>query len=339
MMIPSRTKQPLVVIPHCLVYITVRGGGGDDSSSSTDNDNVNDVAKDCRRAERTEPQESQDATAAADATADGGDSPSKKDMEIHDSHDDDDDAEAPVNAETAPSVGVKQHHNKKSNAVGDPDGEDSSDDEDNDDYLSDWDESLIDEDSSYHQNDLDSVLERVQVEVEYTLEEDEEDETSASPATSANAGGVGVRLGQRFKKNRNAGSSRVDPQSSSKMERHLQAAWEPYVFLPPPADWTYLHEHSRTIDSDGKTRLDRRTLYAGLLLEWTGTATKTSYRKFLDQDLSQSLQAALSLATQPAWRKSLQRPNAIRLYDNTEVTMKGCTLAMQETIAMALVSA
>ena len=94
------------------------------------------------------------------------------------------------------------------------------------------------------------------------------------------------------------------------------------------------------MDGDGKSRLDRRTLYAGLLLEWSSASN--TYRRFLQKETSQALQAALSLATQPAWRKSFPRPSGIRLYneddDDDKAVRTGCTLAMQETIAVALVS-
>jgi hypothetical protein len=274
--------------------------------------------------------------------------------ELHESVSDEDIAATAIVSDdegAAPIVGVKSHkhrkNHKKSNAVGDPGGEGSSDggDDDDDAYLSDWDDltAVVHGENDYQ--DMDSVLERVQVEVEYTVEEDDDDDSysnsnsnsnhRSSAKASTSTGGVGVRLGQRFKKggkNKKAGQA-----TESNMQRHLLTAWQPHVYLPPP-DWSYLREHSRTMDVDGKTRLDRRTLYAGLLIEWGATASSgsSSYRKFVDKDVSQALQAALSLATQPAWRKSLQRPSAVRLYDN-EKADRGCTLAMQETIAMAMV--
>ena len=127
------------------------------------------------------------------------------------------------------------------------------------------------------------------------------------------------------------------------------------------------------MDGASKLRLDRRTLYAGLLMEWATTnqlskkkknshqqdntrnnnaAAVTSFRKFLTTSTSQSLQAALALATQPKWRRSISRPNGLRLYNVVENNNNNdkssgnngnsnngrpCTLAMQETIAMALV--
>jgi hypothetical protein len=261
--------------------------------------------------------------------------------------------------------GVKPHI--KSNAVGDPDGEgDSSDDENEEDFLmTDWDESLESNMETTPTPPLDDssvVLERVQVEVEYTVEDenDEAEELEPEPAPITpkqqrnSAGGVGVRLGQRFGRHKKGGQHNETKSlkvQASKMERHLLEAWQPYIFVPPPVEFeTYLKERARSIDSDGRNRLDRRTLYGGLILEWstvpttalpsvTVAATPRSSRKFLPVDVSQSLQASLSLATQPVWRKSLQRPSAICLYDasTAEASLRGCTLAMQESVALALV--
>ena len=267
-----------------------------------------------------------------------------------------------VPEEEAPVVSVKSHHhsnngnsNKKSNAMGDPDGEGSSDDEDEDDEgLSDWDmldggDFVVDEGEP---SDV-GVMEHMHVAVEYVSEEqqqqqkDVEDcEETEEGGRSRTRGGVGIRLGQRFKNHRLHGNNKVSAQTATEtMERHLLAAWQPYVFMPPsPEGDAYLREHARSIDGDGKTRLDRRTLYAGLLLEWNtiggghhSTRSSKTYRKFLGKDTSQALQAALSLATQPSWRKSFPRPSGIRLYNNEEDAVQGCTLAMQESIAMALV--
>ena len=79
--------------------------------------------------------------------------------------------------------------------------------------------------------------------------------------------------------------------------------------------------------------------YAGLLLEWGAVDNQQSRstRKFLPMLSSQALQAALSLATQPQWRKSTPRTSGIRLYNDDE-NAKGTTLGMQETISCALVS-
>jgi len=304
---------------------------------------------------------------------DKGDDPNHgEDDPTSDERNEDEDAAAPV-------VGVKSHNSnnhKKSNAVGDPDGEGSSDDDDDDDDdedLSDWDmledvmsRMAADDDDEQHDLDAAGVMEHMHVAVEYVdgneEEEDDDDDDEETEKRSRTSGGVGIRLGQRFKNHRQSSSSNKNGKHSSAVpapaepkERHLIAAWQPHVYLPPPSDLTYLKEHARTMDGDGKTRLDRRTLYAGLLLEWSSPSAAasaassssgssssthpTSYRKFLEKDTSQALQAALSLATQPAWRKAFPRPSGIRLYNNEDehAAVQGCTLAMQESIAKALV--
>jgi hypothetical protein len=277
---------------------------------------------------------------------------------------------APSAEETAAAtVGVKSHNSdsKKSNAVGDPDGEGS---DDSDDDTDEWGEDMADMDIFEHgeMEDLDLIGSDAQVQVELELleeedavddansEEEESEEGSSSTAADATrGGGVGVRLAGRLNRRKhrnskdlrsnNSGSSSTPATKTTVLPEELLAAWQSHVYLPPTAAaLQYLTEHARAIDGASKTRLDRRTMYASLLLEWRNSNGSPSARKFLEQPTSQALQAALSLATQPAWRKSFPRPSGIRLYDlvnhaNGGSEHRGCaTLAMQETIAMALVS-
>jgi hypothetical protein len=277
---------------------------------------------------------------------------------------------APTAEETAAAtVGVKSHDsnnsNKKSNAVGDPDGEGS---DDSDDDTDDWGEDMADMDifEQGEMEDMDLIGDNAQVQVEVELleeedtvdeansEEEPEEGSSSTAADAARGGGVGVRLGRlNRRKHRNSkdlksntGSSSTPATKTTVPPEELLAAWQPHVYLPPTASaLQYLTDHARSIDGASKTRLDRRTMYASLLLEWRNSNGSPSARKFLEQPVSQALQAALSLATQPAWRKSFPRPSGIRLYDHDN-HMGGAgsehrgsaTLAMQETIAMALVS-
>lgn len=223
---------------------------------------------------------------------------------------------------------------KKSNAVGDPDGEGSSDDED--DSISDWEDFIEPTDDDDDDDDEgNSVLDQaVQVEVEEYVEDTEDDEEEDLPSKSSRrGGGVGIRLGQRFRNNRNK-RKRGSGSSDSSIEEHLISAWQPHVYYPP-SDHTYLERNARHIEADGKSRLDRRTLYGGLLLELTSSSP--SSRRFLSSHKAQTLQAALAMATQPSWRQHSPRTNAIRLYEPDHV-YHGCTLAMQETITMAMVS-
>jgi hypothetical protein len=203
-------------------------------------------------------------------------------------------------------VGVKS---KKSNAVGDPD--DDSDDDDGDD-LTDW-EDVGEE-----------IPQPLQVEVEL-LEQEVDDHEPAS----STRGGIGIRLGSR-KKNK-----RVKPATSALPL--IANCWMPHIYLPPtPSSLAHLHENARQIDAAGKARLDRRTLYSGLLLEFTSAAT--SRRKYFSKETTQQLQAAVSLANQPQWRSAFPQASGIMLYD-PEDEKSGATLSMQETVAMALVRA
>lgn len=203
-------------------------------------------------------------------------------------------------------VGVKS---KKSNAVGDPD--DDSDDDDDDD-LTDWDD--MDEEPPHS----------LQVEVEVVEQELEQ----PSQSSTRGSGGVGVRLGRRRNKKRRKTNTSTIPLVAN--------AWLPHLYLPPaPSTVADLHNNHRQLDADAKARLDRRTLYSGLLLEFTSSATST--RRYFSKHTAQQLQAALSLATQPEWRSAFPQTSGIMLYD-PEDEKSGPTLSMQETIAMSLVS-
>ena len=104
-------------------------------------------------------------------------------------------------------------------------------------------------------------------------------------------------------------------------------AWLPHIWWPPPS-LEYLVDHATSMDASSRARLDRRTLYAGLLLEFSAAApvsTTTSSssnqtrsashalgigggstsRTYLSPPTSQALRSALSLATQPQWRQVL----------------------------------
>lgn len=240
------------------------------------------------------------------------------------------------------TVGVKSH--KKSGSVGDADSDDDDDeDDDSDSDESDWED---------FEEDLDNMISGsapTQLEVEVEFVEDEEHDTKLSNDDHDNAfpkavnagGGVGVILGQprtprRSNSRGRTGVTTTTVSHSPVKEQEMLQAWLPHVYFPPSKGaLDYLSENARMIDGASKSRLDRRTLYACLLLEWIHA--NATYRKFLEKATSQALQAALSLATQPQWRKcSSQRLCGIRLYDN-DATERGCTLAMQETIVMALV--
>eukprot|EP00339_Tiarina_fusa_P025795 CAMPEP_0117005030 /NCGR_PEP_ID=MMETSP0472-20121206/5801_1 /TAXON_ID=693140 ORGANISM="Tiarina fusus, Strain LIS" /NCGR_SAMPLE_ID=MMETSP0472 /ASSEMBLY_ACC=CAM_ASM_000603 /LENGTH=1368 /DNA_ID=CAMNT_0004706173 /DNA_START=177 /DNA_END=4283 /DNA_ORIENTATION=- len=237
-------------------------------------------------------------------------------------------------------VGVKSHsHNKKSNAVGDPDGDDSDDSDDSlSEYSDEWEE--LEEFDDFSMEDMVSDP-QVQVEVEVMeQEEDGHHHTSETTLAKSNSGGgVGVRLGRMNNRRKNMKDPwRTKTTRMSNDQKQLLEAWMPHLYYPPtPSGIAYLTDNARLLEASSKSRLDRRTLYAGLLLEWGSANSKQSKsaRKFLPAASSQALQAALSLATQPQWRQSAPRTSGIRLYSDEE-NAKTLTLGMQETIAMAL---
>ncbi len=247
-------------------------------------------------------------------------------------------------AEDPAVVGVKSHHHKKSNAVGDPDGDDDDDDTDESisEFSDEWEE--MEEFGEFVEDLL--VEPQLQVEVELVEEsgaDEGDEETPIDVGKPSGGGGVGVRLGRinsRRGSRRNSWRSSPSASKLSSDQKRLLEGWTPHVYFPPTRSaLSYLTEHARMLDASSKNRLDRRTLYAGLLMEWGSIETKssTSSRKFLPSSVAQTLHAALSMATQPHWRHSSPRTSGIRLYQDEDTSVKTPTLSMQETVAMALV--
>jgi len=229
-------------------------------------------------------------------------------------------------------VGVKSHTHKKSNAVGDPDGDD---DDDSDASLSEYSEEWEELDA------FDGFIEDVTLEPQVQVEVEVVEEDATKAAVTTGGGGVGVRLGRMNQRRRNKREAwRSTATKLSQHQKRLLEAWLPHVYFPPTEKaLSYLSDNARLLDASSKNRLDRRTLYAGLMLEWGSLDGKLSSntRKFLQPATSQALQAALSMATQPKWRQSAPRTSGIRLYEDDD-DPRASTLAMQETITMALVS-
>jgi hypothetical protein len=287
---------------------------------------------------------------AAMKEKDGKDRSDDKDVPSTSSSSGDD--TAPTSEDTAPEtpeednddpaiVGVKSHshNNKKSNAVGDPDGDD--DDDSDDDSLSEYSEEWQ-ELEEFDEFVEDLIVGEPQVHVEVELVEGEETTPMTTSSSTTGGGGVGVRLGRMNTRRRNRKDTwRSTPDRLSNDQKRLIEAWTPHLYFPPTTSaLSYLSENARLLDAASKMRLDRRTLYAGLLLEWgvkTEKKLTSRTRKFLPAPASQALQAALSMATQPHWRQSAPRTSGIRLYQDEE-NARTSTLAMQETIVMALVS-
>eukprot|EP00956_Cyclotella_meneghiniana_P032938 scaffold92217_cov68-Cyclotella_meneghiniana.AAC.9 len=93
-------------------------------------------------------------------------------------------------------------------------------------------------------------------------------------------------------------------------DRILITAFRPMVFLPPPLPRLPSPEGSsslKSIDIASRRRLDRRTLYHGLLAELGGShseeKSQSIRRRYLEGEVSRELRGALSLACQPKWRE------------------------------------
>ncbi|CAJ1940080.1 unnamed protein product [Cylindrotheca closterium] len=257
-------------------------------------------------------------------------------------------------------VGLKSpSSHRKSNAVGDPDGDDDDDDDDSEtdfsDFSEEWEESVELNGRDYDHDDM--MKPQVQFEVvseeegqdetiDLELEDDDDDEDEIDLDNGSQGGGVRVRLGRIHNRRKNRKDKQLkeeeSPEALPKPDKDhglVLEAWMPHVYFPPTtAALSYLSENARLLDASSKNRLDRRTMYAALLLEWGSTTSKVSSRtrRYLSASSSQLLQAALSMATQPQWRQSAPRTSGIRLYQDEETTAKMSTLGMQETMAMAL---
>ena len=281
----------------------------------------------------------------------------------------------------ASSQQVKQP-GKKFNAVGDPDGNDSSSDSESDD---DGEEMLVennDKDSFEVMMELASRREGMKQKIEMMEEElsrrkrnmeeeeyddmelnlddvdaamtdeeeldlDEDQSTSYHLSGSDNIKQDDVlrrqrkyKRGSAFKKDVAASATKTSSSSSDAttsvkttidsdtMDSLLISAFQSMVFLPPPMPRLPSPEGStslRNIDVSARRRLDRRTLYHGLLAELGGSnhhqdrgkgSSSTSSkkdnavdsmirRKYLDAETTRVLKGALSLACQPRWREKL----------------------------------
>mmetsp|Transcript_17986 Transcript_17986/g.25416 ORF Transcript_17986/g.25416 Transcript_17986/m.25416 type:complete len:1857 (+) Transcript_17986:440-6010(+) len=107
-----------------------------------------------------------------------------------------------------------------------------------------------------------------------------------------------------------------------RFDAELVKAFLPLLYLPPPKTALQnMSEEAFNIDLAGRRRLDRRTLYQSLMLELTqqqnaSLSTKNNKndknksslstslkRRYLDPSTGRALRGALSLASQPRWRK------------------------------------
>jgi SpoVK/Ycf46/Vps4 family AAA+-type ATPase len=221
---------------------------------------------------------------------------------------------------------------KKENAVGDPSDSDGGDDSD--------DSEDIDLASSTPSIQTSSVL----VSAEELCSDDEDREAD-----------MNVEYFEHKVEDDVTNSDHPDATSEetliSPLDKALIDAFHPLLYPPPPESIIEKFDKQQ-IDVASRRRLDRRVLYESLLLELANTPI--AKRKYLDQHTVRTIKGALSLACQPDWRRHMDGDwyqRGIRLYETMEEQESSsphfededdegkepieCTLAMQETVAMA----
>lgn len=140
------------------------------------------------------------------------------------------------------------------------------------------------------------------------------------------------------------------------LDMALVDAFAPLIYFQSPSNLV-TQASSAEIDIASRQRLDRRVLYDSLRAELLNMPI--AKRRYLDEDAVRTIKGAISLACQPKWRKHMDKDwycRGIRLYETPEERDEHgnqnqyvdeddeevpedepveCTLAMQETVAMA----
>jgi hypothetical protein len=273
-----------------------------------------------------------------------------------------DQANPPIQVETTvssqPQAEEVKVAKKKSNAVGDPDGN-SSDDEDSDE------EDLLEELAEIErQNQLDrqdkqlegdeefdkliSLAERregmkrrieemeaemerrrgeleldendLEITVELVDDEEQSIDSSYHLAKEKITQDSVMKRQRKYKrgfmsKKSNETQAKVKTTIDSEtLDNILVDAFRPMIFLPPPAPRLPSSTGSvslKSVDIASRRRLDRRTLYHGLLAELGGShpahdkKSQSIRRRYLEGETARELRGALSLACQPKWRERI----------------------------------
>lgn len=247
----------------------------------------------------------QDSEVDADASSDDDDGQGCAIIKEIDYDDNDDGEEDSKNNRVAKK--------KKENAVGDPDGNSSDDDDDTDSDL---------DDLLFSTDDEDTGDKSFQPPLRQQQKVQDNDDSLHLMMTDAIINDVDddVTEDELLQDESSRNNSESDlPTFDEALAQELLS----YVFLPPnTAQLEFFRDSAKEIDMDSRRRLDRRTLYRGLLLEFLpqqkqSTTTKNNEsdaseksslivnRKYIDDSTSSSLIAAMSLATQPRWRKHI----------------------------------
>jgi len=224
---------------------------------------------------------------------------------------------------------------KKCNAVGHP-----NDDDDDDDNTSSSDDETENEDDGRNDDEYEVKMEVYEAPPRGGASTRKHHPTETTTTTTGNPTVVPLSLSdagddddnndQSTSTTTTTADATTDETSVITLDDALTHAFQSMVYLPPPPQAISAMEDNRAkTDVSSRRRLDRRTLYQGLLLELsagsTGSSTSTSSkrkagdgsggtkgggrasvgrnRRYLDGELRRSLRSALSLASQPRWRR------------------------------------
>jgi len=176
--------------------------------------------------------------------------------------------------------------------------------------------------------------------------------STSSSSTRASSSGGGDTTTTSSSASSSTVKTTIDPET---MDNLLISAFQSMVFLPPPMPRLPSPGGStslRNIDVSSRRRLDRRTLYHGLLAELGGShhhhhhdkdddnkgeSTSSTEkkkkkenvvdsmirRKYLDTETTRTLKGALSLACQPRWRERLMVGSSSSSSSNTNSNVGG----------------
>lgn len=167
-----------------------------------------------------------------------------------------------------------------------------------------------------------TAADQLEITVEQVVEEEEEgDDHSIDSSYSLAKEGITQDTVMKRQRKYKRGFMTTDRQKEEEvkvstsidattLDRVLIEAFRPMLFLPPPSPRLPSPEGSaslKTIDIASRRRLDRRTLYHGLLAELGGShseeKSQSIRRRYLEGEVSRELRGALSLACQPKWRE------------------------------------
>ncbi len=226
---------------------------------------------------------------------------------------------------------------KKERDLNDPDdsdGDDSDDDDDDDNN---------DDHESFHHSDTDDHDNHINVDIVQLHHNNEEDDHELKVDILHHPQPTATQTQSSTKQSTLATASSLNPFDQALIDAFLP------LFYPPPSTniSSFMNKciipNSTNIDISSRRRLDRRTLYQSLLLEWNSGISTTnsnssseptgkgnnklsssslSKRNFINEQSSHQLKSSISLASQPLWRRHISNS-----FSTTSSTMTTDTLS------------